>query len=247
MLSTSFKDSSELFTQDLRLIPHNPSLINYRVVFSEWPVMLWLMNSAIIAIGITCGRVVLGVFAAYGFACFDFPGKKLLFFLVIWTMSIPFMITMIPNYIIISRLKLLNTHAGVIIPLIANAFAIFFLRQHIMSVPSALFDAAVIDGANSWQILWKIIIHLIRGAVMAITVLLGIEAWNIFFWPLLVLTKENMHTLPIGLQYFQDQEMGTFWGQLMAAATVASVPGIVLYSVARTKLLEATITSGLKN
>ena len=247
MFSTSFKDPSELFTEDLRLVPHHPTFNNYIIVFSEWPVVRWLINSAIIAVAITLGRVILGILAGYGFAAFDFPGKKIIFILVIWTMSIPFMITMIPNYIIISRLKMLNTYAGVILPMIGNAFSIFFLRQHIKSIPGSLFDAAIIDGANSWQILWKVVVTLIKGPIMAITVLLGIEAWNIFFWPLLVLSKETMHTLPIGLQYFQDSEMGTFWGQLMAAATVASLPGIILYSIARTRLLEATITSGMKN
>ena len=246
MISTSFKIPAELFTEDLRLIPNNPSTINYQTVFTEWPVFTWVFNSIIIAIGITLGRLVISILAGFSFAYFKFPGKTVLFYLVVWSLSIPFMTTMIPNYITISKMGFLNSHLGVILPNLGYAFGIFFLRQHIRSVPSALFDAAYIDGADSWQILWKIVVPVIKGSLIALSVLIAIEAWNIFFWPLLVLTQKGYHTLPIGLTSFQDAEAGTFWGELMAASTIASIPMFILYIIARPFLIEASITSGTK-
>lgn len=246
MISTSFKIPAELFTEDLRLIPNNPSTINYQTVFTEWTVFTWVFNSIIIAIGITLGRLVISILAGFSFAYFKFPGKTVLFYLVVWSLSIPFMTTMIPNYITISKMGFLNSHIGVILPNLGYAFGIFFLRQHIRSVPSALFDAAYIDGADSWQILWKVVVPVIKGSLIALSVLIAIEAWNIFFWPLLVLTQKAYHTLPIGLTSFQDAEAGTFWGELMAASTIASIPMFILYMIARPFLIEASITSGTK-
>ncbi|MDD2296379.1 MAG: carbohydrate ABC transporter permease [Sphaerochaetaceae bacterium] len=246
MVSTSFKAPSELFTKDLRLIPHNPSLINYKNVFSEWPVFRWILNSAIIALGMTLGRVLTSILAGFGFGYFKFRGKTLAFLLVLWSMSIPFMTTMIPNYIMVSKLGLLNSHTGVILPMLGYGFGIFFIRQHVMSIPPSLFDAAYLDGSNSWQILWRIVVPVIKGSLLALTVLIALEAWNIFFWPLLVLTRDTMHTLPIGLTAFQDAEAGTFWGELMAASTIASIPMVALYIATRTYLIEASITTGLK-
>jgi len=246
MISTSFKTPAELFTEDLRLIPNNPSFINYKTVFTEWPVFTWMLNSLLIAVGITLGRLLTSVLAGFSFAYFKFPGKTALFFLVVWSLSIPFMTTMIPNYITISKMGFLNSHLGVILPNLGYAFGIFFLRQHIRSVPTALFDASYIDGANSWQILWLVIVPVIKGSLIALAVLIAIEAWNIFFWPLLVLTDKAYHTLPIGLTAFQDAEAGTFWGELMAASTIASIPMLLLYALARPFLIEASITSGTK-
>lgn len=246
MLSTSFKTPGELFTEDLRLIPKEPSFINYKNVFTEWPVFTWIVNSLIIAAGITLGRLVTSVLAGFSFAYFKFFGKTALFFLVVWSLSIPFMTTMIPNYITISKIGFLNSHIGVILPNLGYAFGIFFLRQHIRSIPTALFDAAYIDGANSWKILWRVVVPVIRGSIIALAVLIAIDAWNIFFWPLLVLTQKNLHTLPIGLTSFQDAEAGTFWGELMAASTIASIPMFLLYAFTRPYLIEASITSGTK-
>jgi sn-glycerol 3-phosphate transport system permease protein len=246
MISTSFRLPEEIFSSKLRLLPTQPSLTNYAEVFQNWPMVRWITNSLIVASGITLGRIVTSILAGYGFAYFVFPGKKVIFFLVLWTLSIPFMITMVPNYILVSKLGLVNTHSAVIIPTLGFAFGVFFIRQHVQSVPTSLFDAAYMDGANSWQILWKVVVPIIKGSIIALTVLIAIEAWNIFFWPMLVLSKESMHTLPIGLTSFQDSEAGVFWGPLMAAATITSIPMLTLYAIARSYLIEASITVGLK-
>jgi sn-glycerol 3-phosphate transport system permease protein len=246
MISTSFKLPEELFTSDLRLIPHNPSMSNYAYVLKNLPIAVWFKNTIIITAGITIGRILSSILAAYGFARFEFRGKQFLFFLVVGTMVLPFAITMIPNYIMISSLGLTNTHLGVILPYLASGFGVFFLRQHILSVPQSLYDAATIDGANTWQALWQLTVPVIKGPIFALVVLLGLEAWNMFVWPLLILVEPNMHTLPIGLQYFQDQETGVVWGELMATASLASVPALLIYISARNYIVEASITSGIK-
>jgi len=244
MFSTALKRPEEVFSP--ALIPSNPTLENFDKVLGEHPFMRWLSNSLVIACGIVSIRILTSILAAYGFSFFEFRGQNILFLVVIGTMMIPFAITMIPNYITISSMGLLNTHLGVIIPYIASGFGVFFFRQYMKSIPKSLVEAATIDGANSWQILWTIIVPLIRGSISALIVWFGIEAWNLFFWPMLILTDQSTRTLPIAMLHFQDQESGMLWGELMALATLISLPTLLMYLIARRKIMETSITSGLK-
>jgi len=246
MFSTSVTSPEELFTRGLRPMPKSPTPNNYIEVLTKVPFFSWLKNSFITTSGILFLRVITSILAAYGFAHFEFRGKIILFYMVIGTLMVPFAITMVPNYILISNLNMLNTQAGVILPHMANAFGIFYIRQHIKSLPQSLFESAYMDGATSWQILWHIIVPLIKGPISAITILLGIEAWNIFLWPMLILTKTDMYTIPVGLKYFQDQEKGIMWGQLMAVASMASIPALFIYILARKQIMKAHISSGIK-
>jgi len=224
MFSTSFKNPTELFTSDIRLIPHEPTLKNYMFVINDMPFLSWLTNSIVTMGGIILARIITSILAAYAFARFEFKGKQGLFYAVIGTMIIPFAITMVPNYIIISSIHLINTPLAVILPYTSSGMGIFFLRQHMKALPQSLFDAAYVDGANSWHVLWKIVVPLVKGPISAITIFLGIEAWNMFIWPMLVLNSTTMHTIPIALQYFQDAETGILWGPLMALASMGSIP-----------------------
>lgn len=246
MLSTSFKEASEVFTHEIRLIPRAPTLANYIYVWKSTPFLRWLLNSAITALGITLCQIITSLFAAYAFGYYDFFGKKFLFLTFVGSMIIPFAVIMIPNYIIIAKMKLQNTWWAVILPYSVNGFGIFLLRQYILTFPKELFDASKLDGANSWITLWRILAPVIKAPVFALSIVFFLDAWNMYFWPLLVLTENTTRTFSIGLQYFVDFEEGQDWGAFMAASTMGAFPALAAYIVAQKQIIRVYITSGLK-
>lgn len=246
MFSTALKEPSEIFTRGLGLIPTRPTLQNLKTIIVQHPFMVWLGNSVIITVGVTLIRVLTSILAAYAFSFYRFPGSGFLFLLTVGSMMIPFPITMIPNYITISSLNLLNTHWGVIAPYTASGFGIFLLRQYMKSIHLSIIEAATIDGANSWRTLWSIVVPMIRGPIVALFIWLAIEGWNLFFWPMLVITEESMRTLPIAMLSFQDPEAGMMWGELMALASLTSLPTLILYMLARRQIVQVSIASGVK-
>jgi sn-glycerol 3-phosphate transport system permease protein len=246
MISTSFKFTNEMFTEYIELLPKNPTLINYLTAFKTYPVVNWLINSSLASFSIVLGQIITGLLAAYSLARFKFFGRNFIFMLVLGTLLVPFQVTMIPNYIIVSKLQWLNTQWAVIVPYLASGFAVFFLRQHILTIPEELFDATLIDGANSFQTFLHIIIPLSKTPVFALTVLLFINAWNMYFWPLLVLNSPQSQTIAIGIRQFLDAEKGYDWGSLTAAATLASLPTMIVYIFTQRYIINMSITSGLK-
>jgi multiple sugar transport system permease protein/sn-glycerol 3-phosphate transport system permease protein len=247
MISTAFKRDDEFFTPEIRLIPDHPTLENFVQVWSAEPMLAWFGNSLTTSAGITAGQIFLSILAAYGFARFNFAAKRPLFLLVIGSMIVPFQVTMIPNYILVAEWHLLDTIWAVIIPNMPAAFAVFLLRQHFLVFPKDLFDAAMIDGANSWQVLWRIVVPISRSALAALAILLFLNAWNMYFWPLLVLSDKTAQTLPLGLRHFTDPEAGNAWGLLMAGATLASLPPLLAYAFAQRQIINSFVTSGLKS
>ena len=246
MLSTSLKMPDELFTTDLRLIPKNPTLSNYINVWSSYPLVIWFINTSAITVGITLGQLFFGLLAAFAFVRFEFPGKNFLFSAVVGTLIIPFTVTMVPNYILISSLNLNNTWWGVILPYLPAGLATFLLRQFMRTLPQDLFDAAQIDGANSWKILWLIVVPNIRAGIVVVTIIVSITAWNIYFWPFLVLTEPSVKTLAIGLRAFMDEEAGYQWGELMAASFLATVAPLIIYFIIQRHVISAFTRSGMK-
>jgi multiple sugar transport system permease protein/sn-glycerol 3-phosphate transport system permease protein len=249
MLSTALKPLDEIFARDLRLIPSNPTLENFPEAFRLQPVGRWLLNSVVVAVAITIGKLALSVPAAYAFARFRFFGRNLLFALVVGTMIVPDVITIVPNYVLVARFDWINTPQGVIVPMVAfTGFYVFLLRQALLSLPQELFDAARVDGAGEWTILWRVALPLVRPAVAVVAVLSFLSAWNLYLWPLLVLSDTEAQTLTVGMRYFaQSLEMGTpTWGALMAVATLAILPPLLLYVLAQKAIISAFVESGFK-
>ncbi len=248
MFSTAFKGPKDVFTPTIQLVPPHPTLHNYADAFQFQPLGWWLLNSAIVAAAITGGKLIVSVSAAYAFARFRFPARNLLFAIVLGTLIIPYVSTIVPNYVLIAKFGWINTRQGVIIPSIAfTGFNIFLLRQYMQSLPHELFDAARIDGANAWTMLWRITLPLVRPAVATVTILSFLSGWNLYLWPLLVLNDTKMKTLSVGIQYFAANAEGVQqWGPLMAAATLATLPPLALYVVAQKAIVSAFVTSGVK-
>jgi ABC-type glycerol-3-phosphate transport system permease component len=248
MLSTAFKPATEVFRPGIRLIPDAPTLANFPEAFRVFPIGWWFFNSTVIAVATTLGKLAVSLPAAYAFTRLDFPGRRLCFSLVLGTMIVPFVVTVIPSYLIVAKLEWLNSRQGVIVPSIAHtAFYVFLLRQYILTMPQELFDAARIDGAGPWTILWRIVVPNVRPAIAVVTILAFLAAWNQYIWPLLILNELDTKTLAVGMQFFaRNSDSTQLWGAMMATATLATIPPLVLYALAQKRIISTFVTSGIK-
>ncbi len=246
MLSTAVKPPQEIFAGTFRLSPERFTLENFRAAMTAVPIVRLFVNSLVVAFGVTVTQAVTSILAAYACALMPIPGRNVWFAFFVATMMIPFQVTMIPNYLLVSKLELLNTYTGLIVPQAITGFGIFMLRQAFRSLPRSLVEASVLDGANSWQTLWRVVVPANRTAIAAVSILFFINTWNQYLWPLLVATDRSMKTLPVGMQEFVNLEGGTMWGPLMAAASMAILPALVAYLLAQRYILESFVTAGLK-
>lgn len=244
VLGTSFKPPNEVY--NVNPFPASPTWINYREVLQESEFLLFFRNSMVNAVLRVIAQLFLCVLTAYGFARFQFKGREALFFLLLGAMMIPPQLTVIPNYILMAELGWFDTFFGLIIPALAVPFGVFLLRQHILAFPHALFDAAEIDGASHWKALWLIVVPNLRPALSALTIILFIDAWNEYFWPLIVTETSATQTIQIGLRSFLNEEMGDLFGPLMAAVTLASLPAVAMFIFFQRLILESFISSGIK-
>jgi ABC-type glycerol-3-phosphate transport system permease component len=248
MLSTAFKPADEVFTRDIRIIPNDPILSNFPDAFRYFPVAHWFWNSFGIAVLTTLGKLIISVPAAFAFARLRFRGDKFFFAMVLATMIVPGVVTIVPNYVLVSDLNWLNTWAGVVIPsLPATAFYVFLLRQNILTLPQDLIDAARLDGASTLKLLWQIVIPNVRPAIAVVTILAFLGAWNQYLWPLLILNDFESKTLAVGMQFFSSNtESAQLWGPMMATATIATLPPLIIYAFAQKQIISTFVTSGIK-
>lgn len=245
MLSTSFKTNGQIFTYHVQWIPHPFIFGNYQQAWTEIPMIRFFLNSVIVACSTTVLQILVCALAAYGFARIRFVGREPIFMLFLGTMMIPKYILIIPLYLIMGQLNLINTYGGLILPGIVSAFSIFLLRQFFLNIPIDLDEAAIIDGCNKLQILFRIYFPLSVPALSALTILAFMGAWNDFFWPLIVTSTDSMRTLQLGLAYFQNSYT-TQWGPLMAAATIATIPVLVVFFLAQKRFIQGITQTGIK-
>ncbi|MFZ4660559.1 MAG: carbohydrate ABC transporter permease [Caldilineaceae bacterium] len=243
MAATSLKAANAMF--QMSLWPANPTAENYRFVWENLPFGLMMGNTVAMASLQMVSQLLTALLAAYAFARWKFWGSQVIFALIAMTWLVPFQVTMIPNYVLLSRLGWLNTLYGLVIPHIASAFSVLLLFQNIKAFPTELIDSSRIDGATSWGTLWRVVMPNLRAPLAALGILLFISAWNEYFWPLLVMTKPERSVIQIGLQMFLT-EQGDLWGPLMAAATMASLPIFVLYVILQRQVIDSFVKSGLR-
>jgi multiple sugar transport system permease protein len=220
-------------------------LRNYADAIRYGQVTRFLGNSFVYAIVITAVQLFLNTLAAYAFARMQFVGRQVLFTLLLSTMMIPPAVLLIPTFLIIRELGLVDTFGGVILPSFASAFGIFLLRQAFLNIPTELEDAARIDGCGSWRILWYVIIPLSKPALITLGFLTFMGAWNMFEWPLVVLSNQDYYPLTVGLSFFQS-ETGADWPRIFAASAMGATPLIVLFLIAQRYLIEGMSFSGIK-
>ncbi|WP_309121584.1 carbohydrate ABC transporter permease [Paenibacillus sp.] len=242
-LNTSFKSPGEIYSPSL--FPADWTFDNYVQAWQAIPMARMLSNSLTVAVGQTVTQLLTSVLAAYAFTRWEFRGRHALYALISLTWLVPFQVIMIPNYVVISDWGLRNSLLGLIIPNVASAFAVLQLYQTFRSFPKALVEAAQLDGASSWGILWRVIFPNLRAAIASIGVLLFISSWNDYFWPLLVTNKPEYSTLQIGLQSFMSTEANQ-WGPLMAATTIASLPILLIYLLLQRQIIDSFVKGGLR-
>jgi multiple sugar transport system permease protein len=247
MLSTSFKPKSQWFTKDIYWIPKTFTLANYQRLFNNptTPILRWFINSAGVAVIVTGLILVIDALAAYAYARMQFRGRNLLFSLLLATLFLPGMMFLIPNFLTIYRLGLLNNYLGVILPGLAGVFGVFFLRQFFESIPKELEEAAEIDGASTMQTFLQVVLPLSKPALATLGVITFLGSWNDFLWPLLILKDRMLQTLPPGLRTLQGAYTSEY-GLMMAGAVIVAIPVLLLYIVLQRFIVESVATTGLK-
>lgn len=250
-VSSSLQTWQELRSYTLHLLPSVPQWHNYADVFNAAPFARWIVNSFIIVMITIPGTIITATLTAYAFARFDFVGKQVWFILMLATMMIPSTVTLIPQYLLWFKLKMINTYVPLTIGswLGGSAFMVFMLRQFLLSIPRDLDEAATIDGANPFQILWRVLVPLMKPALTTVAILQFLGDWNAFFGPFIYLNREVLYTAAVGMRYFQFVPMETTDPRdhlLMAAAAIMSIPVLTLFAFAQRYFISGVVMSGLK-
>jgi ABC-type glycerol-3-phosphate transport system permease component len=246
MISSSLKPNYQIFEVPPRWIPNPPQWDNYSEALTTLPFDRYMVNTAIITALTIVGHVVSCTLIAYAFARLRAPGRDVLFLVVLATMMLPYPVTMVPLYVLFKQLGWINTFLPLTVPaFFGSAFYIFLLRQFFLTIPPDFEDAAIIDGANTLQILWRVILPLSMPAVATVAIFTFQAAWNDFLAPLIYLQKPELYTVTLGLQFFRSTYT-TNWAYLMAASLVTSLPVIVVFFLAQRYFIEGITLSGVK-
>jgi multiple sugar transport system permease protein len=247
MYLTAFRTQADTRQIPLRIIPEGLTLQAFRVIFSDAtnPVLLWAVNSLVAALLHTVIVLVVASMAAYALARMPFKGRGAVFAVIIATLFVPGFIFLMPNYLLMNSLGWLDTVLALAVPTAAGAFSVFFLRQFFLALPRELEESALIDGANTMQILVRIILPVSKSALITLGMLSFLTNWNEFVWPVFVLFSPERLTLPAGLSSL-NSAFDTNYPIVMAGATIASVPVLILYIFVQRYIIEGVASSGIK-
>lgn len=242
---TSFKTADDVLAYPPTWIPEPATLDNYREVFEQAPFDRFLLNSVIVATVVTISSCFTSSLAGYAFAKFEFLGREVLFLIVLSTLMIPWPVVVIPLYVMIQRLGLLDTYWALVLPGLVSPFGIFMMRQFIRTIPPDLIDAARLDGASEIGIYSRIILPLSKPALAALGILIFITNWDSFLWPVVVTNSVEMRTLPVGLSMFQAQ-FGVQWHLVTAGIVISALPLFIVYLVFQKQIIEGIALTGMK-
>ncbi|MEU6551666.1 carbohydrate ABC transporter permease [Streptomyces sp. NPDC046915] len=243
MVTSSFKTRATV--TDGNLIPRDFTFDNFVYVFTEVPFGRYLWNSFFISAVIAVAALFFHSMAAYALARLRFPGREKLFGAIFATLLVSAPVVLIPLFLVARQLGLLDSYAGLIIPAIFNAFGIFLLRQFYLGLPKELEEAAVIDGCGHWRVYWNIVLPVSRPVLSALAIFFFLANWNAFVWPLVATNDQALTVVQLGIASFQTQ-YGSNWNYILAAATVAALPMLILFFVFQRQIVESVKTSGIK-
>jgi multiple sugar transport system permease protein len=246
MIHTSLMPEDEVLQFPPVWIPSHLTLQHYMDALTFQPFGRYIVNSFIVAVTSTAGQLLTASMGAYAFARLRFPGRDKLFLLYLGTMMIPYQVTLIPQYVLISKLGWLNNYLALIVPSLGSAFSTFLLRQFFLSIPREMEEAAKIDGAGYMRIYATIILPLAKPALATVSLLTFMSSWTSFVWPLVVIQSTEMRTIPVGLAALQQQAGASDIAQIMAGAVMALVPMFVLFIFLQRYFIESIASSGLK-
>jgi multiple sugar transport system permease protein len=246
-ISTSFKPKSRWFAAELHWIPRQVTWANYQKIFADpaTPISRWFLNSVGVASVHTLVILALDSLAAYAYGRLDFPGREQLYALLLSTMFLPGILFLVPNFVTITHLGLLNKYLGVLLPGFSGVFGIFFMRQFYESIPKDLEEAALIDGASPFQVFTRVVLPLSKPALATLGIILFLGSWNDFLWPLLVLKSRDMQTLQPGLRTLQGAYTMEY-GPMLAGAMLVAIPVLVLYVFLQRFIVRSVAVTGIK-
>lgn len=243
MLTISFKAQAEVFQPVL--LPKAPSLKNFIYVLTEVPFVRYLFNSFVVSAAVTFVALWFHTMAGYALARLRFPGREAIFLAIFSTFLVSLPVIIVPLFILVRAMGMLDSYAGLIVPAIFNAFGIFLLRQYYLSLPRELEEAAIIDGAGYWRIYWSVILPLSRPIIASLAILFFLANWNSFLWPLTVAADQNLWVVQVGIANFKSQYSAS-WNYIMAASTIVAAPMLLLFVIFQKQIMESIKTSGLK-
>lgn len=245
MFSTSFKGPDEALTVPPTLLPQHGTLDNFRHAVELVPLWRMFGNSLAVSGVATTAQVLTAAMAAYGFSRLTFRGRDGLFLIYLATMMIPFQVTVVPLFIEMQRLGLVDSFGGLVLPQLVSAFGVFLLRQSMLKLPKELEEAAIMDGAGHIRIFGRIVLPLVGPALATLGILSFMATWNAFLWPLVIVSTSEKMTLPLGLANLHGQ-YSTDWPLIMAGTAFAIVPIVLVYVAAQRRITEGFLMSGLK-
>jgi multiple sugar transport system permease protein len=232
MALASLKDGAEIFQYPTRWALSGWKFSNYKEAWLSLPVARPYLNSIVVAVVVTISQLFTGSLAGYAFARLRFPGRDLLFYIYLGSLMVPHQVTLIPSFLILKWLGIIDTYYALVLPFLAGAFSTFLMRQAFLGIPKELEDAARIDGCSRLGILFKIFLPLARPTLVTLGILIFLWQWNSLLWPLVVTQSPTMRTLPVGLASLKT-ELGTDWPLLMAANTLVALPVLVIFLFAQ--------------
>ncbi|NPV67100.1 MAG: carbohydrate ABC transporter permease [Anaerolineae bacterium] len=247
MISQSLTPNSEVWDWPPQFIPQNPTLENYQTLFTRQDLAIghWFMNSLFVSTITTILTLFITSLAAYSFARLRFPGRDVIFFILLSALVIPAQVTLIPIFLLMRDLKWLDTYHALIWPAMANVFAVFMLRQFFLGIPRELEEAAILDGATRFGIYWRIILPMSSSALTALAIFVFLGSWNDLFWPLIVLNRLEMRTLPVGLTVLSSAYYTREQSLVQAGAVIASVPVLIFYAFFQRQILKGITFTGM--
>jgi multiple sugar transport system permease protein len=244
MIVTALKPAADIY--DLRLIPVHPTLDNFREVLTRTQFPQWFGNSLIVATLTTLSVALFDSLVGYTLAKLRFPGRDVIFVLILATLMIPTEMLVIPWYILSSSQGWINTYWGIMFPGLITAFGIFLIRQFMSGVPDELLDAGRIDGLSEFGLYWRIALPQVKPAMAALCIFTFLGNWNAFLWPMIVIQTANMRTLPVGIALFSG-EAGSAWNLIMASSALAVIPVLLVFIALQRQIIEGIVLTGLRN
>jgi multiple sugar transport system permease protein len=246
MLLGSIKPEADFLTSTPALLPSAPTTDNYGRLFDQLDFPQFFFNSAVIALVVTVGTLVFCPMLGYALAKLPWRGKRLVMGLVLATLMVPAGITLIPNFILMSNLGLVNTYPGLILPFLAGPFGVFLLRQFMLGIPDELLEAARMDGANEFRVFWSVVMPIATPVLATLGILTFLGSWNNFLYPLVMATEPQMYTLPVALATFATGQYQADHGMLMAGSVILVVPVLIIFILFQRWITEGIATTGLK-
>lgn len=243
---TSIKHRSDIYTTPAVWFPHSVTGEGYKTATQSIPFWDFFRNSVIVTVILSLAKIVLGVMSAYALSLIRFPGRNLVFIVVIAALMVPNQITVISNYALVSQLGWRNTYQGIILPLAGVAFGTFLMRNQFLSIPSEIIEAARMDGAGPMKLLRKVVMPMSWPTLIAFSIITVVNEWNEYLWPFLMSDDQRTGTLPVGLTQLQNNEGITDWGPVMAATMLAMLPVLALFLVLQRHMIKGLTAGAVK-